>query len=60
MDAMVRYQLDRISPSLRGGKIQLTAQNLLDRKYVAGCYSRETGCFYGAGQAVIAKLSRDF
>lgn len=60
MDAMVRYQLDRISPSLRGGKIQLTAQNLLNRKYVAGCYSRETGCFYGAGQAVIAKLSWDF
>ncbi|WP_337024060.1 MULTISPECIES: TonB-dependent siderophore receptor [unclassified Pantoea] len=60
MDASVRYELGKLDPSLRGGKVQLTAQNLLDRKVVAGCYSTDTGCFWGAGRQVIAKFSWDF
>lgn len=60
MDASIRYELDKLDSSLRGGKVQLTAQNLLDRKVVAGCYSTDTGCFWGADRQVIAKFSWDF
>ncbi|HBY9742827.1 TPA: TonB-dependent receptor [Klebsiella pneumoniae] len=60
MDASIRYELGKLDPSLRGCKVQLTAQNLLDCKVVAGCYSSDTGCFWGAGRQVIAKFSWDF
>ncbi|EBH1935572.1 TonB-dependent siderophore receptor [Salmonella enterica] len=60
MDASVRYDLGKLTPSLKGGKVQLTAQNLLDRRYVAGCYSEEYGCFWGAGQQIIGKVMWNF
>ena len=60
VDASVRYELGKLDPSLRSGKVQLTAQNLFDRKYVAGCYASDTGCFWGAERSVIAKFIWDF
>lgn len=60
VDAEVHYDLGKLSNSMQGARVQLTAQNLLDRKYVTSCFSESQGCFYGAERAVIAKLTYDF
>ena len=60
VDAEVHYDLSHIDRSLKGGKVQLTAHNLLDRQYVTSCFTDSQGCFYGAERAVMAKVSWDF
>ncbi|MRT24906.1 TonB-dependent siderophore receptor [Enterobacteriaceae bacterium RIT697] len=60
MDAEVHYDLGHLAHSLKGGKVQLTAQNLTNRQYVTSCFTDAQGCFYGAERSVIAKLSWDF
>ncbi|CAI1159594.1 TonB-dependent siderophore receptor [Serratia fonticola] len=59
LDASVRMDLDSVKPSLKGAYVQLNANNLTDREYVAGCYG--TGyCYWGAGRSVIATVGYDF
>ena len=60
MDAEVHYDLGHLTPNLNGGKVQVTAQNLTNRRYITSCFTDSQGCFYGAERAVIAKLSWDF
>lgn len=55
VDASVSYDLDHVAPSLAGMRVQLNANNLFDRKYVAACSSATT-CFYGSGRTVLATL----
>ncbi|MBN8908255.1 MAG: TonB-dependent receptor, partial [Rhodospirillales bacterium] len=57
VDAQIHYDLGRAIPSLEGARLQVTAQNLLDERYVATCYSYEFGCTFGVGSSVIAPLA---
>ncbi|MEM8950062.1 MAG: TonB-dependent siderophore receptor [Pseudomonadota bacterium] len=58
VDAGLHYDLfgnDGVS-STEGASIALTATNLFDEEYVAGCNSA-TSCFYGSGRRVVVSLS---
>lgn len=59
-DAQVHYDLGKLNQSLKGTTVQLSAQNLGDKRYVTSCYSETVGCFFGAGRQVIARLSYDW
>ncbi len=59
VDASVRMDLGAIQPRLKGGYIQLNANNLGGRDYVAACYG--TGyCYWGAERSVVATVGYDF
>ncbi|NPD65475.1 TonB-dependent siderophore receptor [Lichenicola cladoniae] len=57
VDAQIQYALGNALPSLKGALLQVTAQNLLDTRYVSSCYSASFGCFFGASRNVIGKLT---
>ncbi|MFJ4375219.1 TonB-dependent siderophore receptor [Pseudomonas japonica] len=46
IDALVAYELGKLDASLDGVEVSLNATNLLDEKYVAGCFG-SVGCQYG-------------
>lgn len=59
MDASVRADLGAWNSSLKGAWLQVNANNLTDRKYVAACYG--TGyCYWGAERAIVATVGYDF
>ena len=37
-------------------KFQLNASNLFDKQYVASCYNRGSGCFYGEGRKISGSI----
>ncbi len=53
-DATARFELERIG--LQNMRLNLTATNLEDKRYVASCSSMNA-CFYGSGRTVLATLS---
>lgn len=55
VDALVRYDLKHLDPRLTGFDLQLNAQNLLDERYVTGCFDYAS-CFYGLPRTVYATL----
>jgi iron complex outermembrane receptor protein len=55
-DASLRFDLERLGPSLRGARFNLTATNLADERYVASCDTL-SACFYGTGRTVLGSLS---
>ncbi|SUB17273.1 Ferric hydroxamate uptake [Pantoea agglomerans] len=58
-DASVRADLGAWNSSLKGAWVQVNANNLTDRTYVAGCYG--TGfCYWGAERSVMATVGYDF
>ena len=57
VDAQAQYALGGLLPALRNANLQVTAQNLLDHRYVSSCYSASFGCFFGAGRNVIGRLT---
>ncbi len=57
VDAQIQYALAGLLPSLKGAVAQITAQNLLDKRYISSCYSASFGCFFGAGRNVIGRLT---
>jgi iron complex outermembrane receptor protein len=56
LDASVRFDLDRLSPSLQGTRFTISATNITDERYVASCDSL-SACFYGTGRTVLGTLS---
>ena len=54
-DAMVRYDLGRVSPRLERVSLQLNAANLFDTQYVASC-TNVSFCSYGLRRTVYATL----
>ncbi|ELP5685300.1 TonB-dependent siderophore receptor [Salmonella enterica subsp. enterica serovar Bredeney] len=48
-DAMVGYDLENVSSSLKGATIQLNVNNLTDKHYVSSC-GMSDACFYGIGR----------
>lgn len=58
-DASVRADLGAWNSSLKGAWVQVNANNLTDRNYVAACYG--TGyCYWGAERTVMATVGVDF
>jgi iron complex outermembrane receptor protein len=55
-DAGIRYDLARLSESMKGLELNVTASNLGDTRYVSRC-SGETGCFYGNRLNVLGSVS---
>jgi iron complex outermembrane receptor protein len=55
-DASVSYDFGALSEKLEGAKLSLTATNLADKRYVAGCVN-SLFCTYGEGRNVLATLS---
>jgi iron complex outermembrane receptor protein len=49
VDAAVHYDWKNM-------KFQLNASNLFDKTYVATCYVRSSGCFYGEGRKITGSL----
>lgn len=55
VDASVRYNLEKISPSLRGTEATVNATNLFDKEYYSSC-SSNFFCQYGNGAQVLVGL----
>ena len=55
-DMSVGYDLGHASAKLKGAKIQLTVNNVFDKKYVSSCASNYA-CFYGAERSAMLKAS---
>ena len=55
VDAALRYDLERLIPSLSGAAITLNATNLLDEEYYSSC-SFNFFCQYGNGRQVLLGL----
>ena len=58
-DASVRADLGEWSAPLKGAFVQVNANNLGDREYVAGCYGTNN-CYYAAERSVVATVGYDF
>ncbi|KQO70616.1 TonB-dependent receptor [Methylobacterium sp. Leaf88] len=55
VDAVLTYDLKNLNATLNGFTMQVNAQNLLDERYVTGCFSYSS-CFYGLPRTVYATL----
>ncbi|MFG5117542.1 TonB-dependent siderophore receptor [Methylorubrum sp. POS3] len=55
LDALVSYDLKHLNTNLDGFTMQLNAQNLLDERYVTGCFGYSS-CYYGLPRTVYATL----
>ncbi|MDP4024893.1 TonB-dependent siderophore receptor [Methylobacterium sp. NEAU 140] len=55
VDAVASYDMKYLDPRLAGLSAQLNVQNLLDERYVTGCFSY-SGCYYGLPRTVYATL----
>ncbi|WP_245516475.1 TonB-dependent siderophore receptor [Methylobacterium segetis] len=55
VDAVVSYDLKHLNATLQGFTMQINAQNLLDERYVTGCFAY-SGCYYGLPRTVYATL----
>ena len=56
IDALIRYDFGALNSHYSGWQLSANAQNLLDRRYVAGCFAN-TQCYYGLGAQYRADLS---
>ncbi len=55
-DASLRFELERLGPSLSGMRATVTATNIADERHVASCDTL-SACFYGTGRTVLGTLS---
>ena len=56
VDAMLRYDLSKMDPKLKGARLAFNVQNLFDKVYYPGICS-STYCLYGEGRTATATLS---
>lgn len=56
VDAAISYDLGAANAAMKGWKVQVNAQNLFDKEYVAGCYAA-VQCSFGLRRTVLATLS---
>ncbi|WP_209380310.1 TonB-dependent siderophore receptor [Pararoseomonas baculiformis] len=55
-DATIRYDLEKMTPALKGLQLAVAASNLADTRYVSRC-SGDGGCFYGNRLNVLGSIS---
>ena len=53
---MISYDFGALNPSMKAWKLQVNAQNLFDKEYIAGCYAA-VQCSFGLRRTVLATLS---
>jgi len=51
-DALLRFDLGKVSSSLEGIKLGVNATNLFDRKYLTSCFANYGWCWYGNRRTV--------
>jgi iron complex outermembrane receptor protein len=56
VDAAISYDFGAANPALKAWKLQVNAQNLFDKEYIAGCYAA-VQCSFGLRRTVLATLS---
>ena len=56
-DALARYDLGKLLPTLTGLSLGINAQNLFDKKYVTTCYLDYAWCWYGNRRTVQGTIS---
>jgi iron complex outermembrane receptor protein len=56
LDAMLRVDLSKIIPGMRGFNLRVAANNLLDKKYVASCQDQNF-CYWGDERSLTATLT---
>lgn len=54
-DLSVGYDLGKASAKLKGAKVQLTVNNVFDKRYVSTCANFD--CFYGSGRSAMLKAN---
>jgi iron complex outermembrane receptor protein len=56
VDLMLRVDLGRLSPSLRGSNLRLSVNNLFNKSYVASCMNQDY-CYWGDARNVTATFT---
>jgi iron complex outermembrane receptor protein len=51
-DALMRYDLSKVSPRLAGLTLGLNANNIFDKKYLTSCFAQYGWCWYGQRRTV--------
>jgi iron complex outermembrane receptor protein len=55
VDALLGYDLGKLSPGLDGWNVAINAANLFDKTYVSAC-PFSNSCYYGAGRTVVGSI----
>jgi iron complex outermembrane receptor protein len=56
VDAALTYDLERLSPNMKGVRFQLNALNLFDTYYVNACTGSPNFCQLGESRTLLATL----
>ena len=59
-DALVRYDLEKLAPSLRGLSLAVNGANIFDKKYLTSCFANYNWCWYGNRRTVQATIGYRF
>ncbi|KQN93919.1 TonB-dependent receptor [Sphingomonas sp. Leaf231] len=59
-DAWARFELERMSPRLRGLTAAVNASNLFDRTYITSCFANYAWCWYGNRRVVQGTIGYRF
>jgi len=59
VDLSLSYELEKMSPGMKGWKLNASANNLFDKRYVSSCYS-DAWCWFGAERNVQVGLKRSW
>ena len=59
-DAWVRFDLERLSPSLKGLSASVNASNLFDKTYITSCFANYAWCWYGNRRVVQGTIAYRF
>lgn len=60
VDALLKYDFGVRNPSLKGLQLQVNANNLFNKEYVAACTGSANSCYYGSARTVYATLRYRF
>jgi iron complex outermembrane receptor protein len=52
VDALLRYNLAKVSPALSGVTLGVNATNVFDKKYLTSCFANYAWCWYGNRRTV--------
>jgi len=55
-DALIRYDLGKLSPRLANVDLGVNATNLFDKKYLTSCFANYAWCWYGNRRTVQATI----
>ncbi len=59
-DAWARFDLERLSPSLKGLTASVNASNLFDKTYITSCFANYAWCWYGNRRVVQGTIAYRF